>query len=125
MQVSQSPLLSPPPAKMKRLESVKWPAFHNKGIEYPTEVVDGRWKCPMCSHCTPRIRQHLATHKSIIGDWTGAEIYCEEVALLRRREADRERDKKRAGDPKRKEVLKKADKKREPKRAEEPRGKRC
>ena len=80
-----------------------------------------------------RIKQHLATHTDLIQDWAIAEEYCKEVAVQKRREADRERandpkrkevlrkaDKKRADDPKRKQVLRKADKKRadEPKRKE-------
>ena len=91
LQVSQSPLLSSPPAKMRKLESVQWPAFHNNGNSYPTELEAGRWKCPICRKITPRIRQHLATHKDLIDDWTTAEIYCEEVAVIKRREADRKR----------------------------------
>ena len=100
---------------MKKVESVKWPAFKNNGMEYPTEIEADGWKCPLCSHTTPRIRQHLSTHKDIIVDWSAAEIYCEEVAVMKRRLADRERgkerDKKRAGDPKRKETIEKAKRK--------------
>ena len=49
---------------------------------------------------TVRIKQHLATHKDCIQDWNRAEEYCQEVTMLKRREADR----KRAKDPKRKET---------------------
>ena len=89
MQVSQSPLLSTSPAKTSKLESVQWPAFHNNGSSYQTEFEAERWKCPLCAKSTPRVRQHLATHKDQIGDWTAAETYCEKVALLKRREAVR------------------------------------
>ena len=107
MQVSQSSLLSSSPEKMRKQESVQWPAFHNNGTSYTTEFDAGRWQCPLCGKSTPRVRQHLATHKDLIGNWTAAESYCEEVTLAKRREADR----KRAEAPKRKEVMKKAKRK--------------
>ena len=88
-------------------EDTAWPEFHNFDNTYPTDFEDGVWKCPLCSHKTPRIRQHLATHKSLIQDWGQAEKYCNRVAFLKRRELDR----KRAQDPKRKESKQKAEKK--------------
>ena len=134
-QSQESPLPSSSPAKMRRLETV-WPPFHNKGSTFPTEFDGGRWKCPLCHKNTPKMRQHLATHKDIIDDWSAAEIYCKEVALLKERERDRRRaedpmrkevkrkaDKKRSENPKRKEEKRKADKKRELKRAEDPKRK--
>ena len=87
---------------MRKLETV-WPAFHNNGGSFPTEFEEGVWKCPLCSQCTPRIQQHLARHKDLIEDWAAAEVYCKEVAVVKRRDADR----KRAEDPRRKEVMKK------------------
>ena len=117
-QSQESPLLSSSPAKMRKMET-SWPTFHNKGSTFPTEFDGGRWKCPLCHKNTPKMRQHLATHKDIIDDWSAAEIYCKEVALLK----ERERDKKRAKDPMRKDVMSKASKKREQKRAEDPKRK--
>ena len=93
---------------MRKLESAQWPAFHNNGNSYTTEFVAGRWQCPLCGKSTPRVRQHLASHKDLIDNWAAAEAYCGEVALLKRREAEKERNRKRAGDPNRKETLKKA-----------------
>ena len=90
---------------MRKMETV-WPTFHNNGNDFPTEFEAGHWKCPLCSHKTPRVRQHLATHKHLIDNWPAAEVYCEEVAVLKRREADRER----AGESRRKEVMRKAGK---------------
>ena len=149
-QVSQSqdsPLL--PPAKTKRMD-LEWPEFHNNGNSYPTEFEAGSWKCPLCSHITPRIRQHLSKHKALINDWERAETYCKAMAVLKRKEANikgadnpkwkeskkkaeetragdprrkeamRKADAKRAQDAGRKEVLRKADVKREPKRAGDP-----
>ena len=100
-------------------QDVVWPEFHNNGAIFPTEFEAGLWKCPICSRSAARPSRHLATHKDCIQDWTAAENYCKEMALQKRRVADR----KRAQDPKRKEVLKKADKKREPERAEDPKRK--
>ena len=121
-QSQESPLLSPSPAKKRKMET-SWPAFHNNGNTYPTEFNAGVWKCPLCHKSTPRIRQHLADHKDLIDNWTAAEVYCEEVTLLKRREVDRERDRNRAKDPKRKEEKRKADQRRaeDPKRKEEKR----
>ena len=121
-QSQESPLLSSSPAKKRKMET-SWPAFHNNGNTYPTEFNAGVWKCPLCYKSTPRIRQHLAHHKDLIDNWTAAEVYCEEVTLLKRREVDRERDRKRAKDPKRKEVKRKADRKQELRRAEDPKRK--
>ena len=131
-QVSQSqdsPL--PPPAKTRWMD-LERPAFHNNGITYPTEFEAGSWKCPLCSHITPRIRQHLTKHKALINDWERAETFCKEMAVSKQKEADirradnpkrkevlRKADAKRAEDPRRKEVLRKADAKREPNRAED------
>ena len=95
---------------------IVWPEFHNHGKTYPTEFEGGSWKCPLCSYCTPRIQQHLANHKDLIQDWSLAEKYCKEVAILKRRELER----KRAKGSKRRETLRKADHKREPKRADDP-----
>ena len=100
-------------------QDVVWPEFRNNGSTFPTEFEAGLWKCPICSRSAARPSRHLATHKDCIQDWTAAENYCKEMALQKRRVADR----KRAQDPKRKEVLKKADKKREPERAENPKRK--
>ena len=85
---------------MRKVDSVQWPALHSNGNSYPTEFEAERWKCPFCNKCTPRIKQHLATHKDLIGDWAEAENYCKEVALLK--------DRKRREAPLRKEAMKKA-----------------
>ena len=95
---------------------ISWPEFHNFDKTYPTRFESGSWICPLCNQKTPRIRQHLATHKGLIQDWGLAEEYCNEVAILKRKELER----KRAQDSKRRESKRKADKKRDPKRAEDP-----
>ena len=62
-------------------EDIVWPKFHNFGNTYPTEFEGGAWKCPLCSQKAPRIRQHLATHKSLIEDWEHAEKYYNQVVV--------------------------------------------
>ena len=115
-QVSQSqdsPL--PPPANMRWMDT-EWPAFHNNGITYPTEFVAGSWKCPLCCHTAPRMRQHLTSHKDLIQDFQFVETYCKEIAVLKRRELEKQRAQK----PERREVLRKAGRKTDAKRAEAP-----
>ena len=110
------------PAKQPE-ENISWPVFHNFGKIFPTVFVPGTgsWKCPLCIQSTPRIRQHLEkNHKDKhIEDWKAAEKYCNEIALLKRKELE----KKRAKDPKRKEVLRKAGKKADEQRQEDPKRK--
>ena len=113
----------------------EWPVFYNNGIAHPTEFVAGLWKCPLCCHTTPRISQHLTSHKDL--NLESVKTYCKEVAVIKRRELERGRaqkpehrealrragkkaDEKRAQDPGRREALRKADAKREPKRVENP-----
>ena len=125
-----SPL--PPPAKRKssihpesptnKQSEILWPEFHIEGQTFPTTFEAGAWKCPLCSKCTPRIKQHLASaiHKAHVGNWAVIEDYCNKIAVLRRKETKRKTDKKLADNPKRKESLRKADEKRadDPKRKE-------
>ena len=99
---------------------LEWPAFHNNGITHPTQFVAGSWKCPLCCHTPPRIRQHLISHKDLIQDWENVETYCQAITKLKRKEVHRKSDEKRSKDPGRKEVLRKAGAKHEPKRAEDP-----
>ena len=120
-QSQDSPLPSPP----KKSKS-EWPKFHNNGVSYSTEFESNTWKCPLCSFVTGRIKQHLASrHKDLIHDWAGADQYCQEISVLKRKELERHRaqdptrrelkrkaDALRAAKPERKEVLKKADAKR-------------
>ena len=57
------------------LTSTVWPTFLN----FPTEFEDGSWKCPLCTHTTPRIRQHFTkSHKDDIKDWRAVETFCDE-----------------------------------------------
>ena len=127
---SQDSLLPSPPKKSKS----EWPKFHNNGVSYSTEFESNTWKCPLCSFVTGRIKQHLATkHKDLIHDWAGADQYCQEISVLKRKELERQRaqdpkrrelkrkaDALRADKPDRKEVLKKAGKKADAKRADQP-----
>ena len=115
-----SPL--PPPAKKKTSSQseILWPEFHNRGQTFPTTFEAGKWRCPLCHKSTPRIRQHLSTHKALIDDWTFTENYCNEITVLKRKEVTRKSDQKRADDSKRKETLRKAGKKADQKRADEP-----
>ena len=71
-------------------------------------------------------------HKDDIKDWGAVETFCDAMAVMKKREADRKRnqkperkeaDRKRNQKPERKEVLKKADQKREPLRAQLPKRK--
>ena len=65
----------------------------------------------------------MDSHKGLIKDLESAEQFCKEMAAAKRKETKLKADKKRAKDPKRKEVLRKADKKREPERAKDPKRK--
>ena len=89
-----------------------WPTFQN----FPTEFVDGSWKCPFCSCCTPRIRQHLTNkHKDDIAEKEAIDAFCDAMAVCKRmetkRRADRKRDPVRSQKPERKEVKRKVMKK--------------
>ena len=90
-----SPL--PPPAKSRNFihpefstinkSETLWPEFCNRGQTFSTTFDASRkWKCPLCSKCTPRIQQHLATHKALIEDWDKAVDYCKKIAALKIRE---------------------------------------
>ena len=115
---------SPLPTTATRRDEIEWPVLHNGDASYPAEFENGSWKCPFCCHATPKIRPHLKNkHEDLIKDWGCAEKFCTDMAAAKRKEQRQKADKKRAEDPKRKEVLKKADKKREPERAKNPKRK--
>ena len=81
--INTIPISSTPLRSQDSLNDVVWPTFLN----FPTEFEDGVWKCPICSHSTPRIRQHLTkNHKDDIKDWSAVETFCDEMAVLKRKE---------------------------------------
>ena len=122
-QVSESQN-SPLPTTATRRDEIEWPVLHNGDASYPAEFENGSWKCPFCCHATPKIRPHLKNkHEDLIKDWGCAEKFCTDMAAAKRKEQRQKADKKRAEDPKRKEVLKKALKKADKKRAEDPKRK--
>ena len=126
---SQDSPIPPPPKRTSDIHpeystssksETLWPDFYNKGQTFSTTFEGGKWKCPICGKCTPRIQQHLATHKALLEDWDKSADYCRKIAALKIKESKRKADEKRAGDPNRKESLRKADEKRagDPKRKE-------
>ena len=124
LQVLSSPQDSPLPPPAKRKSSIHpesstnnqseifWPDFHIRGQTFPTTFEAGKWKCPLCSHCTPRIRQHLVAHEELSENLAVIEDYCDKIAVLRRKEIIRKANEKRADNPQHKESKRKADEKR-------------
>ena len=118
-QSSQDSPLPPPPKRKNGIHpksktgsqsETLWPEFHNKGQTFSTTFEGGKWKCPLCRVCTPRIQQHLATHQALLQDWDEAVDYCKKITALKVKESKRKADEKRAVDPKRKESKRRSDK---------------
>merc|ERR1719474_897299 len=99
--------------------TLQWPDLELQGESFKTEFTDkGEWRCPLCDSEVKQIKNHLKKHQDQdhIQDWKRVETYCQQVAVLKRKETDRKRD----SNPERKEAKRQTMQKVDAKRAGKP-----
>ena len=99
--------------------TLQWPDLELQGESFKTEFTEEcKWRCPICESEVKQIKNHLKKHQDQghVQDWKRVETYCQQVAVLKRKETDRKRD----SNPERKEAKRQTMKKVDAKRAGKP-----